>query len=148
MWRVFRSAIWCWRNSKILLRNISLLKPYNATAGPKDLSWWGRSSHSRKFSTWAFKVLETFLDWKGKGRSAWIVLVHFWCMHFINTSCYFPGVRFRVVQPRTQPQENYVSFAYISSPDSASKLKNYRTIEVKALREKDIGEELYIAYGF
>lgn len=49
------------------------------------------------FSTWGFKVPETFLDRARKKSNAWVVPAGFCYMRTINDSCNLPGDRSTVV---------------------------------------------------
>lgn len=147
MWRVFWSTTWCWRGSGILLWDISLLKPDDEKAGPKNVWWWRPACDSRQFFNMALKDQETILDCKEINRSAWIVPAHFCYIQFINNSCYLSGDTFTAVQRCTQPRENNVSFVQISSHNCAQELKNYQIFAVKALRNIDLREDLYKDYG-
>lgn len=92
-------------------------------------------------------VLETFMDHTEKDESARIVPVRLCCMQSITDRCYLPGDKSTEVQRRTQPRKNSVTFVQISSPDSASELKNNWVIAVKTHRNIDTGEKLYLKHG-
>lgn len=62
------------------------------------------------FSSWVFKVLETFLNRTGKETRAWIESARFSCIEFIKDSRHLPGDNSRKIQRRTQPRGNNESF--------------------------------------
>lgn len=92
-----------------------------------------------QYSTWAFKVLELFMDSMGKERGVWIVLAGFYWVRFIDDRCYIHDDKSTSNQSRTHPRENDVSLVQISFFDSASKLDDHRIIAVKALQKIDTG---------
>lgn len=67
-------------------------------------------------------------------------------MRLIKNSRYLPGDKLMELQRRTQPQKSSVSFAQMTSSEIASELKEYRIISIKAFRNIDTEEKLYIAY--
>lgn len=76
---------------------------------------------------------------KRMDRPAWFSFTR-----FIDNIHYVSGEQVTEIQRHTQLRENSVSFVLTSSPDSASELKDYQKIAVKALRNIDLGEELYV----
>lgn len=68
-------------------------------------------------------------------------------MKAIEYSCYFLKDKSTTVQRSTQVQENNLYVVHKFSTDGSFKLKNYRTIAVKARRYVVISKKLYIGYG-
>lgn len=68
-------------------------------------------------------------------------------MRFVNDSLHLSGDKSKKIQRRTQLREINVYFVKTSSPDGASELRDDRIIAVKALRNIDIGEKLFIGYN-
>lgn len=87
------------------------------------------------------------MDCMGKERIAWIELARFCCMRIFNDSRCLGGNKFMKIQGRTQPRENIVPFVQLPSFERAFELKDYRIAAIKALRNTEVEEELYIIYG-
>lgn len=104
-------------------------------------------SASGRFSKFAFKVPEKYLDCRGKERSSWIVLACFCCVQFINDSRYFSVHKAMEFERHTQPRESIVSFLQMSFCNSASELNDYCIIAIKALQKIYIKEELFLDFG-
>lgn len=77
-----------------------------------------------------------------------MVPARFCSLRLINDFSYLLGNQYAEIKCRTQPRENKVSFVQLSSSDCASKLEEYWRVALEALQNKDIGDEMYIDYGF
>lgn len=97
------------------------------------------------FSTWSFKVPETFLVYK-KGERGMNSTGSSRCMRISNDSQYLLQDKSINIQRLTQPRKNDVSFVQMCYLDSASEMNYYRIIAVKILQTIHIDEELYIDY--
>lgn len=97
-------------------------------------------------STCSFKVSETVLNCTVKVTKAWILPVSSCCTPFIDDSRYLSGDEAAKIRLCTQPQKNEVSFVQISSPDNANELGNYWKISMKAIQNRNVGENFYINY--
>lgn len=131
----------------ILLWDISLFKPDDANAGPKNAEWWRPIHHCRQLYYMGVQGLEVVFGSHGKGGGLWVAPAHYCCMGFTNCSLYLPSANPTVVQCHMQPRGKNLSFVQISFLDSTSKLKNYWMFEGVAPQNIYLGEQMYMYCG-
>lgn len=61
-----------------------------------------------QFSSWEFKIRNTFVDSKEIERTLWVVLTVFCCMRYNNYARYLPGDNSTDMKSRSHPRRNNV----------------------------------------
>lgn len=101
---------------------------------------------AESFRKWALDLNEKVSDSKGQTHSVWVVPAPFCAMRYINDPRYLQGDKAKLETRRVSPRRANVEFK-AASTKSRTDYRKHGVLQVVALRNIRVGEELFVEYG-